>query len=189
MSSAATARETTLRRRSRTTWPQRPAVACAGLPRDGPDRLVCRRTLAASLRSALLAAKAITTLGGSTLEQRALADFIHKGGHFERHVRRSRARNAARRTVLLEAIAEHRGDRVEVSGANAGVHLLLWLRHTAPRQIDTIVRRAAAAGVGVYWVAPFYLKPPQRAGLVLGYASLSERTIRDGIARLARVVA
>jgi GntR family transcriptional regulator/MocR family aminotransferase len=142
--------------------------------------------LAERLVPPFLTAKALATLGGATLEQMALADFIREG-HFERHVRRCRARNAARRAVLLAAIAEYLGDRVEVSGANAGVHLLLWLPGMRPDRVDALITRAHAAGVGVYSVAPFYHKPPKRAGLLLGYASLSEEDIRRGIRRLAAV--
>ncbi len=51
-----------------------------------------------------------------------------------------------------------------------------------------LVERAAGVGVGVYSVAPFCLKPPKRAGLLLGYASLTEGEIRSGIRRLATVL-
>jgi GntR family transcriptional regulator/MocR family aminotransferase len=123
-----------------------------------------------------------------TLEQQALADFIGEG-HFERHLRRSRTRNASRRRVLLEALAEHLGDAVEVRGANAGVHLVAWLRDMEPAGADALADRAWAAGVGVYPVAPsYYLNSPGRAGLLMGYASLNERDIRAGVKRLAEVV-
>ena len=74
-----------------------------------------------------VAAKALADTGGATLEQLALADFIREG-HFERHIRRSRIVNGAHRAALLEAIERHLGDRVEVSGANAGLHVLVWLQ-------------------------------------------------------------
>jgi DNA-binding transcriptional MocR family regulator len=40
-------------------------------------------------------------------------------------------------------------------------------------------------GVGLFPVDAFYLKPPKRTGVVLGYAPLREREIREGIRRLA----
>jgi DNA-binding transcriptional MocR family regulator len=43
-------------------------------------------------------------------------------------------------------------------------------------------------GVGVYSVAPFYSTSPPHAGLLLGYASLTEKDITEGIRRLASVV-
>jgi GntR family transcriptional regulator/MocR family aminotransferase len=125
--------------------------------------------------------------GCASLPQLTLANFIEEG-HFERHLRRSRTRHAARRAVILEAIDRHLGDRVEVTGANAGLHVLLWLKGVRPTQLTAIRRRAEAAGVGVYPVGRFYLKEPRRAGLVLGYAGLSESEIRTGIRRFAEAL-
>ena len=54
--------------------------------------------------------------------------------------------------------------------------------------IKDVVRKAEMAGVGLYTVDPFYLKPPRRTGVVLGYAPLREREIREGIRRLAEAL-
>jgi GntR family transcriptional regulator/MocR family aminotransferase len=133
-------------------------------------------------------AKALVDGGSPVLEQDALADFI-ASGEFERHVRRSRARSGARRATLLAALEKELGDAVEIAGANAGLHVVAWLRDVAPGDLRNVVRRAAAAGVGVYPVTPHYVSPPARAGLLLGYASLPERDIRAGVAKLASVLA
>lgn len=144
--------------------------------------------LPGALWGAFLSAKAFADTGSPTLYQHALADFMGEG-HFEGHLRRSRARNAARRAALLGAIERHLGDRVEVSGENAGLHVLLWLRGIPAGRVDAIRRKAAVLGVGVYPVAPFYLRPPGRAGLILGYAPLTEEEIGAGVERLARALA
>ena len=143
--------------------------------------LVLPRPLVEAFRTA----KALADTGSATLEQGALADFMREG-HFERYLRRSRARVGARRAALLEAIATHFGDRAEVCGADAGLHVVLWLRDVRRERLAGVIERAAAAGVGVYPAAPYYLRPPPRAGLLLGYASLSEAEIRRGIERLAQ---
>jgi GntR family transcriptional regulator/MocR family aminotransferase len=135
----------------------------------------------------LARAKAIADGGSPALEQDALADFI-AGGDFERHLRRSRARVGARRAALLAALGESFGDAVEVCGANAGMHLVVWLRDLPAAQVGALARAAAAAGVGIYPVSPFYEAPPARAGLLLGYAALDEREIRVGVERLARLL-
>ncbi|MGH7335472.1 MAG: PLP-dependent aminotransferase family protein, partial [Candidatus Rokuibacteriota bacterium] len=70
-----------------------------------------------------------------------------------------------------------------------GVHLLVWLPDIAPRALGGLIDRAAAEGVGVYPIGPYYVTPPRRAGLLLGYASLTERAIDVGIRRLAGVMA
>jgi GntR family transcriptional regulator/MocR family aminotransferase len=140
-----------------------------------------------AMAPAIAAMKFVTDLQTPTFEQEALADFIVEG-HFERHLRRSRARNAARREALLAALGEHFGDRAEAIGANAGVHVVVWLRGIEASQVDAIRRRAAEKGVGVYSVAPHYLHPPRRAGLLFGYACLSERDIREGVKILSGVL-
>ena len=116
-----------------------------------------------------------------------LTDFIREG-HFERHLRRSRTRNAARRSALLEALATRLGSRIEISGANAGIHLLVWFHDVEPYQVDTLIQEAARAGVGLYPVAPYYLTPTCRVGLLFGYAAMTEEEIRAGIERLAVVL-
>jgi GntR family transcriptional regulator/MocR family aminotransferase len=73
------------------------------------------------------AAKALADTGTGGLEQRALARFIGDG-HFDRHVRRVRTRNSERRAALVEALQERVGERVEVLGATAGLHVMLRLR-------------------------------------------------------------
>jgi GntR family transcriptional regulator/MocR family aminotransferase len=122
-----------------------------------------------------------------TFEQEVLTDFIAEG-HFESHLRRTRARCAARRKALLDALREHLGGRVEVTGANAGIHVAAFLRGMPATALPGIIKRAAARGVGLYPVWPHYVRPPRDAGLLLGYASLTEREIRTGVKLLAEVV-
>ncbi len=178
----------------------RPLQALAGLDRDGrvvyvgtfsklmfPALRLGYLVLPESLVEPITAAKALADTGSAALEQLALADFIREG-HFERHLNRSRLRNAARRVAVLEALQESFPGRAEVVGANAGLHVLAWLRGRDGRPIAGLGRKAAAAGVGVYSVSPYYLDPPARSGVLLGYGTLSEREIRRGIARLAEAL-
>jgi GntR family transcriptional regulator/MocR family aminotransferase len=64
----------------------------------------------------------------------------------------------------------------------------VWLNNAKPRDVGAIIARAARVGVGVYPIAPYYTRAPRRAGLLFGYASLSEAEIRAGIRRLADVL-
>lgn len=130
------------------------------------------------------AAKFLTDRHSPTLQQEALADFI-EGGYFERYLRRSRLRYMECRAALLEALAKHLGDRAKVEGANAGTHVLVWLQDVDSQRLPELVKRAARAGVGVYPVSRYYLRPPRYAGFLLGYASMTEEEIRNGIRRLA----
>ncbi len=97
----------------------------------------------------LAALKFLVDRHAPTFEQEVLASFI-ADGHFERHVRRARARNAARRAAMLEALDEALGRRVEVSGANAGLHMVVWLRDISPAQLDAVIdprRRSRRRGL------------------------------------------
>ena len=134
---------------------------------------------------AFTAAKWMSDRHTATLEQRTLAEFI-SSGMYERHLRRVRRRNAARRHALLEAIRAHLGDRVEVTGDGAGAHVVLWPRHRIAER--TVIAAAAARGVGVYGIAPYFLRRPARPGILLGYARMQEAAIREGIGRLAEVL-
>jgi GntR family transcriptional regulator/MocR family aminotransferase len=62
----------------------------------------------------------------------------------------------------------------------------MWLRAYHRSRIAALADEAARAGVGLYPVTPYYLRPPARAGLLIGYACLDEPDIRRGIAVLSR---
>ena len=135
----------------------------------------------------LRSTKALMDTGAPTLVQAALVEFIRKG-HFERHLHRTRTRNARRRAAMLAAIERYLGGRAQVSGINAGLHLMLWLPELPASRARELRMRAERVGVGVYSVAPFYLNPPKQVGMLLGYASLPEKQIAEGIRRFASVV-
>jgi GntR family transcriptional regulator/MocR family aminotransferase len=140
-----------------------------------------------ALVPAVLAAKWVADRYSTMLGQEALADFI-TSGRFERYLRRACSRNAARRRTLIDALGKNLGGRVEIAGDNAGVHLLVWLNDVKPAEVDGIIAKAARAGVGVYPINLYYTRPPRRAGLLFGYAALSETDIRAGIRRFAEIL-
>jgi len=140
--------------------------------------------LPGALVEPVVAAKAVGDTGTAILEQLVLADFISTG-HFDRHLRRTNVSNAARRNALVAAVRKEFGERAEVCGANAGLHLLVWLKGSRGGMIADVHGKAEKAGVGLYGVEAFYLKPPKRTGVVLGYAPLPEAEIREGIRCLA----
>jgi GntR family transcriptional regulator/MocR family aminotransferase len=140
-----------------------------------------------ALARAFRDAKAITDTGTAGLEQLAFADFVSEG-HLERHIRRARVRHGARRRALLEAVERELGGRARVLGTSAGLHVLLRLEELAARDVSRLRAACRQQDVGVYPAAPFYARPPARAELLLGYASLSEADIREGIRRLRRAL-
>jgi len=174
-----------------------PLQALAGLDREGrviyvgtfskilfPALRLGYLVLPESLVKPIVTAKALGDAGTATLEQLAIADFISQG-HFDRHLRRTNASNAARRSALVGAVCKEFAECAEVCGANAGLHVLVWLKGKNGGRIADVSGKAQMAGVGLYAVDSFYIKPPRRTGVVLGYAPLREREIREGIRRLA----
>lgn len=138
-----------------------------------------------SLLPAFTAAKWLCDRHTATLEQETLAEFIGTG-MYERHLRNVRRRNAAIRHALLEALHEHMGDRVEVTGDGAGAHIVIWPRKRISE--EAAVTAAASRGVGIYGVGRYFLKRPSRPGILLGYPRLREAEIREGVRRLAEVL-
>ena len=99
-------------------------------------------------------------------------------------MRKARRKNGLRRNVTISKLQSIFGDAIEIQGLQSGLHLLLWLRHVSSNLSDAIVADALKFGVGIYPVAPHYLKPPRDAGFVIGYASLSLSQIAEGIENL-----
>ena len=143
-----------------------------------------------ALVDAFRTAKRLADRHTSTLEQTALADLIQSGA-YERHVRRLRRMNAQRRAVLLDALAEHFGDAIEVQGSQAGLHVVVWFNDVDASHEGEMAARARQKGIsGVYPISALYeddraAASMRRAGFVFGYASLDGSEIRKGIARLA----
>src|SRR5260370_34705342 len=101
----------------------------------------------------------------ATLEQLTLAEFITTG-MYERHLRRVRRSNAARRQALLEAIHKYLGDRVEVAGDGSGAHVVLWPSRGTSE--DALIHRAASRGVGINGFSRTLYARPSRMGLLRG---------------------
>jgi GntR family transcriptional regulator/MocR family aminotransferase len=170
-----------------------PVPALQGL---APDRVVyagsLSKTLApglrlgwivapATLRAALTRAKYMADLGNPVLDQLVFARFL-ASGEFERHVRRVRIRQRARRDAMLGALREHL-PHAEVHGVAAGLHLLV----TLPGYDDVaLAADADAVGVLVHPLSTHRITPGL-PGLVLGYAAQAPDRIREAIARLGVV--
>ena len=138
-----------------------------------------------SLVPAFTAAKWLNDLHSATLEQQTLAEFITTG-MYERHLRRLRRRSTARREALLDAIHKNLGERVEVTGDGSGAHVVLWPKKRISE--ETVIARAASLGVGIYGISHCFLARPSRTGLMLGYARMNEKEIREGIRLLSEVL-
>ena len=116
----------------------------------------------------------------SRIDQNILYQFL-SGGHFERHLNRMRAIYKTKHDLLLEQVEPLR-KQFEIRGEHAGLHILLTSRNGVPE--EALIRKAAEAGVRVYGLNSYFIQPEHNhcpSTVVLGYASLSEEQIVDGI--------
>jgi GntR family transcriptional regulator/MocR family aminotransferase len=146
---------------------------------------------APSLTRLLARAKWLTDLQTPEIEQRVLADFINEG-HLERHLRRMRTIYDNRRQTLVRALETHFGDRVTILGENAGMSLMIRLR--SEMDDHEIERLALESGVGILSARHYYLgeerlnNADNTVELLIGYAGMNERRIREGARRLAKIL-
>ncbi|HEV7318969.1 MAG TPA: PLP-dependent aminotransferase family protein [Ensifer sp.] len=145
-----------------------------------------------SLYPAFAAAKQLVDRHSPVLEQEALAAMISSGA-YERHIRRSRRNNGRRREALLGALKAELGDAVTISGADAGLHVVVWFERLDKAEEGALIARARGAGIGLYPVSPLYAAAdaghrPDRAGVVMGYAGLDAAEIGKGVAALAALL-
>ncbi len=115
--------------------------------------------------------------------QRAAADYI-ESGDCARHMDRFRVASRKKRDLLLIEIARVFGDRVAVTAAGGGLHVLLNVR--APWTPGELLARAEARGVRLYPVADCYPPPapPAEKRLILGYGGVAADKFAEALARL-----
>lgn len=133
----------------------------------------------------LIQAKAIEDSGSEAIGQLALHDFIERG-ELDRHIRRMRLRYQRRRAAMVEALSRHL-PQARVFAAAAGLYELVEL----PGDTDeaALVAASAARGVGLEGLALHRFNAAGPPGLVLGFASLSEPAIDNGLRLLAEAFA
>jgi Transcriptional regulators containing a DNA-binding HTH domain and an aminotransferase domain (MocR family) and their eukaryotic orthologs len=115
----------------------------------------------------------------SSLEQKMIGAFI-SDGVFEKHVNKMRKVYKGKRIVLMNALKQW-GDRVKITGENAGHHLLVQLDNGLTE--EAMYTRALAQGVRVYPVSPYFIHGAEnyKSMVLLGYGSLTDKQIYSGI--------
>lgn len=146
--------------------------------------------LPGDLVDAFVAAKQLADRHTPSSPQRVLASLLEDGS-YDRHVRRIRRLQQARRTALLAALERHLPHQVAVEGSATGLHCVAWFTDVAAAREADLVTCVRREGVLVYPVSQFFLPVtaarfrPGSAGLVLGYALLEPSTIDAGVRRIA----
>jgi GntR family transcriptional regulator/MocR family aminotransferase len=132
------------------------------------------------LAAAFRRAKWINDRHTPTLEQLALAEFLGEG-HLDRHVRRMRRLYGHRREVLVDALTRHFGGDAAVCGDAAGMSVMVRFA------VADIAANATRKKVQIVSTAPYYLGKAPANEFLLGFSTLGDRAIREGIKRLAAV--
>src|SRR5580704_2920744 len=126
----------------------------------------------------------------SHLYQAALADFI-SGGHFTRHVRKTRQLYADRRDALTQALRKEFGSEIERSemeilGAEAGMHLVVTLPPGLSDQ--KISARAAQEGLWLWPLSAAYAGTTVRQGFILGFGGTKADDMLQQVRRLRKAM-
>ncbi len=123
-------------------------------------------------------------LHNEVFSQLALAAFIREG-HYLRHVAKMKKHYLRKRKDVVDGLAKHFGDRVEILGSAAGLHLAARFRDY--RFSETFFQVVEVAGARFYPVGLHAIRPEEhRDKIMIGYGNLSSEEIATGIAILAK---
>ena len=76
--------------------------------------------------------------------------------------------------------------RLAIADSRAGMHIVVWLTGRSRAEGEALIAHAVGHGLGLHPISPYYLAPPDRAGLLMGFASLSVLEIEEAVQVFAR---
>ncbi|WP_413380860.1 PLP-dependent aminotransferase family protein [Alkalihalobacillus sp. 1P02AB] len=118
----------------------------------------------------------------STIEQLAMVRFIEEG-YLDQHIRKMKRIYKRRRAALVKELKQH-FPYCHIVGEAAGMHLVVEFKQIQFNK--AVLDKLNAACVQVYPVEHYSLKKGSYQNqIVLGYGSLTEEQIREGVLRIA----
>ena len=154
----------------------------------GPGLRIGYMLLPADLIDTARSCKILLDYGLPWLDQAVLADFIARGS-YETYLKRLRHLYQERRDSLINMLME-RYDEVDLSGVDCGTHVIWKLPKDAPdvRELRKAMRKQQ---VGIYtlWhnaICNWEFESECNRLVLLGYGSISEHGIREGILRIVK---
>jgi GntR family transcriptional regulator / MocR family aminotransferase len=139
-----------------------------------------------SLAASFARRRAIDMRHSEVASQWVMAQFMLRG-HFQRHIRRMRKAALRRRNALLAGWPMALEGCAAIPTVSAGLHVKIDVVNK--EREETLVRQAKAVAVDIqplssYWLPDSPTPVDERAGLVLGFAGVSEAAIANALARL-----
>ncbi|MDQ0246609.1 GntR family transcriptional regulator/MocR family aminotransferase [Bacillus fengqiuensis] len=115
--------------------------------------------------------------------QHTLYSFM-KDGEWDRHVRRMRLLYQKKHRLLVDSLMGYLGEKVEIIGDKAGLHLLLKIN--TPLTEKELIEKAGEFGVRVYSIDKYRLFPEkeEKPLLLLGFSQIPPDQIEKGVKRL-----
>lgn len=138
-----------------------------------------------AILQAVAVAKHLCDWHTSMPAQWALAKFIADGA-LAKHIRRCHVEYAERRRLIVQRFSSDLAPWFELVPAQAGIHMAAMCRRTI--DMDTLVRLARRAEVGLYCIDGFYHFTPARQGLVLGYGAIESAGINPSLDRVRDIL-
>jgi GntR family transcriptional regulator/MocR family aminotransferase len=133
-----------------------------------------------------LAARSLMDRHRPLMDQAVLAEFL-TGGHFERHLRRTRTAYQHRRDLLVDRLETALPGVLDIEPGPVGMHLVARL----PEGISDAALSDALAEEGISAAPVSYFttsETPERGGLLLGYTGFAEPAIKYRSKVLASVI-
>lgn len=130
-------------------------------------------------------ARRIVDLGPPDLYQAVLTDFVDEG-HFARHIRKTRVVYKERRSALVNALQSEFGSRLQILGAEAGMHLVVTLEPGLPDR--EIAMRAAERKLWLWPLSTAYIGNDVRQGFILGFGSTKAAEMPEAVRRFRDVL-
>ncbi|MGC5774586.1 PLP-dependent aminotransferase family protein [Paenibacillus pabuli] len=123
----------------------------------------------------------------SRLHQRTLEMFMHEG-ELGKHIRKVRNVYKRKHDLIIQAIRQYFGEKVEIIGQNAGFHLVLRMGST--QTAAELVAAALSAGIQISSAEYLWTDGSGPADgkreFIIGFAGMESERIGPGIAALAK---
>ncbi len=132
-------------------------------------------------------AKARNLLGqsSSAVVEQALSRFMDDGRYVE-HIRKMRRIYRERRDILFECLTNDCADILEPQPAEAGMHMVAWLKNGLDDQTAHLA--LLDAGIESLPLSVYCINPLGRSGLVLGFSCAPEKRIPQLVLRLSKTL-